>query len=110
LEGTLYPINFPPQKWEGYYAYYSKVGRFLHLKGGIISLSLLCLMIYIIWFMIKFASCFMVGKAHGWGTFPKWEDGLGYCLIRDPLFRECPYPGLYFTHKTWNGEILKGTN
>jgi hypothetical protein len=47
LEGTLYPINFPLRKWEGYYVYYSKVGRFLHLKVGITSLSLLLLMIYI---------------------------------------------------------------
>ncbi len=40
--------------------------------------------------MINFASCFMVGKAHGWVTFPKWGAKLGYCLILDPLFRECP--------------------
>jgi len=41
----------------------------------------------------------MVGKAHGQGTFPKWEAGLGYCLILDPLFRKCPYPrALLYTH------------
>ncbi len=47
LEGTLYRMNFPLWKWEGYYLYYSKVGGLLHLKVGIISLSLLCLMTYI---------------------------------------------------------------
>ncbi len=34
----------------------------------------------------------MVGKAHGWGTFPKWGPRLCYHLILDPLFQECPYP------------------
>jgi len=29
--GYLMSINFPPRKWEGYYAYYSIVGGFLHL-------------------------------------------------------------------------------
>jgi hypothetical protein len=42
--------------------------------------------------MINFGSCFMVGKAHGWGTFPKWGPRLCYHLILDPLFQECPYP------------------
>jgi hypothetical protein len=58
LEGTLYPTNFPLRKLEGYYVYYSKVGRFLHLKVGIISLLLLCLMIYINLVHDKF--CFML--------------------------------------------------
>jgi hypothetical protein len=28
--GHLKSINFPPKKWEGYYAYSSIVGGFLH--------------------------------------------------------------------------------
>jgi hypothetical protein len=45
----------------------------------------------------------MVGKAHGWGTFPKWGVGLGYCFIRDPLFREfpCPKALLYTPNLEW---------
>jgi hypothetical protein len=26
-----------------------------------------------VWFMINFSLCFMIGKTHGWGTFPKCE-------------------------------------
>jgi len=40
----LISINFPPRNWEGSYAYL---------------------------FKINFASCFMIGEAHGWGIFPK---------------------------------------
>jgi hypothetical protein len=42
--------------------------------------------------MINFASRFTIGKAHGWGTFPKCKARLGYCLIQSPLFWECPHP------------------
>jgi hypothetical protein len=45
----------------------------------------------------------MVSKGHGWGTFPKWGVGFGYCLILDPLFWECPYPTalLYTRNLEW---------
>jgi len=42
--------------------------------------------------MISFASCFMIGKADGWGTFPKCRAKLSYCLILGPLFWECAHP------------------
>ncbi len=42
--------------------------------------------------MINFAACFTSGKAHGWGTFPKWKARLGFRLILGPLFWECPHP------------------
>ncbi len=34
----------------------------------------------------KFCLVFMIGKAHGWGTFPKGGAGLGYRLILGTLF------------------------
>jgi hypothetical protein len=46
----------------------------------------------LVWFMINFASCFRIGKAHGWGTFPKCRCALRYCLVVGPLFWECPHP------------------
>jgi len=42
--------------------------------------------------MINFASCFMIGKADGWGTFPKCRAKLSYCLILGPLFWDCAHP------------------
>jgi hypothetical protein len=40
----------------------------------------------------------MVGKVHGWGTFPKWGPRFGYCLILDPIIFKCPYPrDLFYT-------------
>jgi hypothetical protein len=39
--------------------------------------------------MINFASCFTIGKAHGWGTFSKCEARLGYHLVLGPLLSEC---------------------
>ncbi len=42
--------------------------------------------------MINFDSSFPLGKAHGWGTFPKCGAGLGYHLVLGPLFWECPHP------------------
>ncbi len=50
-------------------------------------------------FMVMFASCCMMGKAHRWGTFPKHGARFSYCLfIVGPLFSGCPPPlGLYPT-------------
>jgi hypothetical protein len=45
-----------------------------------------------VWFMINFASCFMIDKGHWWGTFPKCEARLSYCHILGHLFCECPHP------------------
>ncbi len=91
--GHLLSINFPHRKWEGYYAYSSIVGEKL-------CLPLLCLIIYVIWCMINFALRFMRGKAHGWGTFPKCEATLDYCLVLGPLFWKCPHPrDLHYTKK-----------
>jgi hypothetical protein len=39
--GHLIFIDFPPRRWQGYYAYSSIVVGFLHLKVAIISLPLL---------------------------------------------------------------------
>jgi hypothetical protein len=51
--------------------------------------------------MINYASCFMIGKAHGWGTFPKWRVKL---LILGPflILRVPPILGLYPTHTTYS--------
>ncbi len=39
-------------------------------------------------FIIIFALCLSISEAHMWGTFPKCEMGLDYCLIMGPLFCE----------------------
>jgi hypothetical protein len=56
--------------------------------------------------MINFASCFTIGKAHGWGTFPKCRSGLGYHLILGPLFWECPHPRSFTLHLSPVGQAL----
>lgn len=43
-------------------------------------------------YTITLAYCFRIGIAHGWGTFPRWGVGLGYCLTVGPLFSECSHP------------------
>jgi len=48
-------------------------------------------------FMIMFTSCFRLGKAQSWGTFPKCEAKFNYCLILGPFFWECPQLGWGFT-------------
>jgi hypothetical protein len=40
--------------------------------------------------MIRFASCFMMDKSYGWGTFPRWRTGLGYHIFLGPLILEYP--------------------
>jgi hypothetical protein len=50
--------------------------------------------------MINFGSCFTIGKAQGWGTFPNCEAELGYCLGLGPLFSKCSHPwALPYTDK-----------
>ncbi len=51
--------------------------------------------------VITVALGFMMGKAHGWGTFLKHGDGLGHCLVLGPLsyFVNAPTLGLYLTLK-----------
>jgi len=49
--------------------------------------------------MINFASFFTIGKAHGWGTFPKCGARLSYSLILAPYFEKAPTLGLYLTLK-----------
>jgi hypothetical protein len=62
------------------------------LRVGIRTLPLYALWTTEVWFMINFASGFMIDKAHCWGTFPKCEARLNYCLFLGPLFCECPHP------------------
>jgi hypothetical protein len=92
-----YIYEFPSKNWEGYYAYSSRVGgKFCLLidvrnlpplrsghKNPVVNIP--CDLSEV-WFMINFASCFMLGKAHGWGTFPKCEVGLAYHLVLGPSF------------------------
>jgi hypothetical protein len=48
---------------------------------------------YVFKFMTRFTSCFMMGKAHGWGDLHKmWGAKLGYDLMVGPLFWGCPHP------------------
>ncbi len=92
--GHIKSINFSPREWEGYYAYSSRVGGELCLllirptieEGvGIISLPQLRLVMCESLVHDEVALCFMIGKSHGWGTFP---NALGYRLIQDSLFWE----------------------
>jgi hypothetical protein len=41
--------------------------------------------------MINIALCFMIGKAHGWGTFLKYKATFSNCLVLGPLFWECSH-------------------
>ncbi len=71
VEGTLYPsislikigrdIMPTRQGWEGNYAYLLK---------------------------INFALCFMIGEAHGWGTFPKIHI-LNITIFCEKKLRSC---------------------
>jgi len=45
--------------------------------------------------MINFSLCFMIGKAHGWGTISKCRASLTYCLVLGLLFWEFPTLGHY---------------
>jgi hypothetical protein len=45
-------------------------------------------------FMIIFTLCFMMGKAHDWGTFLKCKVQPNYHLVLGLLFWECPTLGL----------------
>lgn len=38
--------------------------------------------------MMTFTSCFVMGKAEGWGTFPNYLVRLNYQLVLGPLFGE----------------------
>jgi hypothetical protein len=49
--------------------------------------------------MINFASCFMIGKAHGWWTISKCKVRLSYRLVLGLLFWESPTLGHYPTLK-----------
>jgi hypothetical protein len=42
--------------------------------------------------MINFVSCSTIVKAHGWGTFSKFEVGLSYHLVLVPYFQNAPHP------------------
>jgi hypothetical protein len=105
--GHLKSINFSPRKWEGYYAYSSRVGGELCLllirptieEGvGIISLPQLRLVMCESLVHDEVALCFMIGKSHGWGTFPKctWLSPHPRLLI---LRMNAPILRLYLTHK-----------
>jgi hypothetical protein len=50
--------------------------------------------------MIVFAFCFMMGKVHGWGTFPKWEVGLSQGL----LVWKCP--SVFFFQSTTGARVV----
>jgi hypothetical protein len=61
---------------------------------GIGTLPFTHLVIYVSLVMINFTSCFMIGKDHGWETFPKFGPGLDdYHLV---LYLTL---GLYPTYK-----------
>jgi len=55
-------------------------------------------------------SCFMVGKAHGWGH--SQNGGLDLAIVSSytPYFENVPILGLYFTHESCNGNFLKRIN
>jgi hypothetical protein len=61
-------------------------------RVSIRTLPLYALWFLEVWFMINFASCFMIDKAHWWRTFPKCEARLSHCHVLGPLFCECPHP------------------
>jgi hypothetical protein len=44
-------------------------------------------------FMTMLTSCYMMGKAHKWATFPKCGTGLGYHLGKGLLFWGCSHHG-----------------
>jgi len=44
-------------------------------------------------FTISLASCFTMGKAHRWRTFPKCEVKFNYNLILSPLYKQFPHFG-----------------
>jgi hypothetical protein len=96
---VLRPIHFPSRKWERYYAY-SIVGGFFTLISkhnfpltiGIISLPLLCLLIYI---------CLVHEILPMGGYIPKMQCWA--CLVLGSLFWDAPILGLYPIHiKHWN--------
>jgi hypothetical protein len=35
---------------------------------------------------------YIIGKAHGWGTFPKYEAAFSNCLVLGQFFWECSHP------------------
>ncbi len=104
LEGTLCPsISFlengraimpTPQQWDE--------NIFLPLLS-VISLYSQASGSTRVWFMINFSSCFIIGKAQGWGTFTKCRAGLDYCPILGLLFSECSHPKAlpYTLFKNW---------
>jgi hypothetical protein len=59
---------------------------------------LACLVMFISMFrlMLMFASCFPMGKALGWVTFPKYRAG--YHLALGPLFWEWPHSRDFTLH------------
>ncbi len=104
-------IMLTPQGREENYAYSSRVRGKICLLIGVRTLPLLKstpnnppnhihLVIYIgVWY---FASCFMIGKAHGCGTFPKCRVELlvlggPFLILRIPRIL-----GLYPTHTTYS--------
>jgi hypothetical protein len=44
-------------------------------------------------FVVTFALCFTMGKAHKWVTFTKWRVGLGSRVVLSLVFWGCPYLG-----------------
>ncbi len=60
---------------------------------GIGTLPFTHLVIYVSLVMINFTSCFMIGKDHGWETFPKFGPRLDYHLVLRLTL------GLYLTYK-----------
>ncbi len=93
LEGTLYLWISLLEKRRGYTTPW-EWGGILHLWVGIRTLPLFSNSIrsknppppmHMYRFTIAFTSCFMVGEAHRWGTYPKWGGGLNYHLILGPL-------------------------
>ncbi len=68
-------MYIPPRKEEGSYAYSLRVIEMLWLFRGLRCLARLVIFISMFKLMIMFASCFPMGKAHGWVTFPKYSAG-----------------------------------